>query len=308
LLALFAGATAIGFAPLFVRLSELGPSATGFHRLFLAMPVLWIWHGVDAARHGSPHSSHPSASSVPRGAWLGFVAAGLFFAGDLAFWHWSIRLTSVANATLLTNLAPVFVTLAAFALYGERFSPRFLAGMALALVGAAVLMGQSVTVSMSHLLGDGLGLVTAMFYGAYIVAVGRLRIRYDTATIMARSGLVTCVALLIVALASGESLIATSLAGWATLLALALFSHVGGQSLIAYALAHLPVAFSSVGLLLQAVVAAFLAWVLLGEALGPWQALGAAIVLAGIVLARQGSRQSAIQPPVPVPPSPGRPI
>jgi drug/metabolite transporter (DMT)-like permease len=302
LLALFAGASAIGFAPLFVRLSELGPSATGFHRLFLAMPVLWVWHGVEAQLRPPPSPQPPNR------AWLGFVAAGLFFAGDLGFWHWSIRLTSVANATLLTNLAPVFVTLAAFTLYGERFSPRFLGGMALALAGAAVLMGQSVTVSMSHLLGDGLGLVTAAFYAGYIVAVGRLRIRYDTATIMARSGLVTCIALFFVALVSGESLIATSLAGWATLLALALFSHVGGQSLIAYALAHLPVAFSSVGLLMQAVVAAFLAWVLLGEALGPWQALGATIVLAGIVLARQGSRQDAVETgPVSPSTSQGRP-
>ncbi|HSK38859.1 MAG TPA: EamA family transporter, partial [Arenibaculum sp.] len=67
-------------------------------------------------------------------------------------------------------------------------------------------------------------------------------------------------------------------------------SHAGGQSLIAYALAHLPAAFSSVSLLLQPAAAAILAWALLGEALGPWQAAGAVIVLAGIFLARRGSR------------------
>ena len=38
------------------------------------------------------------------------TAGGVAFAGDLAFWHWSIRYTSVANSTLLANLATLFVT------------------------------------------------------------------------------------------------------------------------------------------------------------------------------------------------------
>ena len=50
LLALIIGAVGIAFAPIFVRLSELGPSATGFHRMFLALPVLWLWAGVDSRR------------------------------------------------------------------------------------------------------------------------------------------------------------------------------------------------------------------------------------------------------------------
>jgi drug/metabolite transporter (DMT)-like permease len=74
------------------------------------------------------------------------------------------------------------------------------------------------------------------------------------------------------------------------LIGLALFSHAGGQSLIAYALAHLPAAFSAVSLLLQPAVAAILAWVILGEAMGPSQGLGAMMILVGIYFARRGSR------------------
>ncbi|NKF30750.1 EamA family transporter, partial [Pseudomonas sp. BGM005] len=47
-----------------------------------------------------------------------------------------------------------------------------------------------------------------------------------------------------------------------------------------------PPAFSSLTLLLQPVVAAILAWVLLNETIGTMQALGAAVVLAGIMVAR----------------------
>ena len=78
--------------------------------------------------------------------------------------------------------------------------------------------------------------------------------------------------------------------GWLALIGLALVSHVSGQGMIAYALAHLPASFSSVGLLFQPAIAAVLAWIILKEPLGLWQAFGGTIVLAGIFLARQGSR------------------
>lgn len=281
--ALLLGAAAIAFAPIFVRISELGPTATAFWRLAFSLPALWLWYALQRPKMAM------AGRRQGRGDLAGFLLAGLFFAGDLAVWHWSLHLTSVANATLLPNFAPVFVTLAGFLLFGERFSPLFLAGMAIAVAGAAILMGESLELGPRHLLGDSLALSTALFYASYIVAVGRLRARHSTARIMAWSGLATAAALLPVAVVSGESLLAQTARGWMVLAALGLFSHALGQSLIAYALAHLPAAFSSVGLLLQPAIAALLAWLLLAEPIGPWQAAGAVVILAGIVLARRGS-------------------
>jgi drug/metabolite transporter (DMT)-like permease len=68
-----------------------------------------------------------------------------------------------------------------------------------------------------------------------------------------------------------------------------LITHAAGQGLIAYALAHLPAAFSSVGLLLQPVVAALFAWILLSEPLMALQIAGGLVVLAAIWLARRAS-------------------
>jgi drug/metabolite transporter (DMT)-like permease len=288
LASLLAGAFAIGFAPIFVRLSELGPTATAFHRLLLALPALWLWNAL-STRNGDA-AARPSS----RSDYVGLAAAGVFFAGDLACWHWSINFTSVANATLLANFAPVFVALAGFAFFGERFSRMFIIGMAVALACACVLMGQSFTLSPINLLGDALGLVTAAFYAGYIVSVGRLRAKFSTATIMAWSGLVTCLTLFPVALGSGEDLVPMTFSGWAVLIGFALLSHAGGQSLIAYALAHLSAAFSSVSLLLQPAVAPVLAWVILGEALGSYQGLGALMILVGIYFAHRGSRAAAL--------------
>ena len=279
--ALIAGAACIGLSPIFVRLSEAGPTATAFWRVALAivpLGVLWLARGPGEGplRYG--------------GRWLLLGAAGFAFAGDLIFWHLSIRYTSVANSTLLANLASIFVTLAAWLLLRQRPTGLFLAGLAAALAGVALLVNTSLRLSESALLGDAFGVVTAAFYAAYIFAVKALRDRGErTLGLMAMTTTLTAALLLPAALASGDKMLPHSLTGWGVLLGLALVSHAAGQGLIAYALAHLPAAFSAVTLLLQPVLAALFAWTLLGESLVPLQILGGAIVLAGIYLARKGS-------------------
>jgi drug/metabolite transporter (DMT)-like permease len=283
LAALFTGAVAIAFSPIFVRLSELGPSATAFWRVGFAVPALALWllsRGTDGQVTRRPE----------RRDWMLMVAAGFCFAGDLAFWHWSIRATTVANATLLANFAPLFVTPVAYFLFKERLQPAFVGGMLLSIAGAALLMGQSLTVSPAHLVGDVLGIITAMFYAGYMLVLSRLRAVFGTAMIMTATAALTTAMLYPLVLASGESLVATTLTGWLVLIGLALISHAGGQSLIAYAFAHLPAAFSSVALLLQPAVAALLAWALLAEPLGALQIVGGIVVLAGIVIARRASQ------------------
>ena len=281
---LLLGAAAISLAPIFVRLSELGPSATAFYRMFLAMPVLWLWMQQDKTND----TVHRQPNSL--GDFARLALAGLFFAGDLSFWHWSIKLTSIANSTLLANFAPIFVTLGGFFLFGERFSRTFLIGMTCAMAGVAFLLGDSFAFKPDHLLGDAYGLVAAMFYAAYLMSVARLRAEFSTASVMTWSGLVTCAVLVPVTLISGDSFFAPTLFGWAMLIGLALISHAGGQSMIAYALAHLPAALGSVGLLLQPALSAILAWFIFGENLSLLQMSGGLVVIIGIYIARRGTR------------------
>ena len=280
LIALFAGATFIALSPIWVRIADVGPTASAFWRVFLAVPLLWILF----------FSLQANERKVVPLQWRSMLAAGVAFAGDLAFWHWSIQFTSVANSTLLANLASIFVTLAAWVLWKERPSAMFLAGLAAALAGVGLLVRASLEFSPTALLGDGLGVVTAMFYAWYLLSVKGLRDRgAATLQLMAVTTTLTAAVLFPVALASGEALLPGTATGWLKLLGLAWISHAAGQGLIAYALAHLPAAFSSVGLLFQPVMAALFAWVLLGEPLAALQVAGGLVVLAGIALARRGS-------------------
>ena len=288
LAALIIGAVAIGIAPIFVRLSELGPSATGFHRMFLALPLLWLWAGRDSSGPGYMNSK-PRGLMPSREQWPLVVLVGLFFAGDMAVWHWSIKLTSVANATLLANFAPIFVALGAAVWLKEEITRQFLLALVISLIGTVMVLGASLDLGERHLLGDGLGILTAVFYAGYILAVKQVRQTMATGTLMFWSAIISATALLPIAVVSGEGLIAHSLYGWAILGGLAVISHCGGQGLITYALAHLPASFSSLTLLLQPVIAAILAWYILAEPLGGLQAAGGSVVLAGILLASRTS-------------------
>ena len=282
LAALIAGAVLIGFAPIFVRLTDVGLTAVGFWRMALALPLLGVLM----------YKETDGIKIKPGLGWL--LLAGVFFCGDLVFWHQSIHMSSVANATLMTNLAPVFVTFASFFLFGERFRAVFIAGIALAIAGAIVLMSGSLKFGMQHLQGDLFAVVSAVFYAGYILGVSRARQRYGAMEVMFWATLSSAVLLCVVGNLQGDNFWPQSMHGWWVLIGLALLSHVAGQGLIAWALAHLSAAFSAVGLLVQPVAAAVFAWGLLAEPFGTTQALGGAIVLAGIVTCRLAMPQKQV--------------
>ena len=279
-LCLLAGGCAIAFAPILVRLSETGPVASAFWRTALAAPLLWL--GALRVRGAARAAERAHVGAL--------VAAGLFFAGDLGVWHWSIVWTSVANSTLLANLAPIFVTLAGWLLWRRRVTGVFLVGMVVAIAGMFVLVGPNFSVGGKRLMGDALGALTAVFYAGYMLAI---KVARDdgaaTVRLMAWSTSITAVALLPVALLSPQPFLPATAHGWLVVAGLALVTQILGQGLIAYAFAHLPASLSSVSLLIQPVVAAFVAWRLFGEAVGAQQLIGGAVVLAGIWLARRGS-------------------
>jgi drug/metabolite transporter (DMT)-like permease len=279
ILALVAGALAIAFAPIFVRLSETGPAATAFWRVALAVPILMVL----------AHRTRPGMKTNVPVRWP-VILCGLFFAVDIGVWHYSIEYTTVANAALLANLAPVFVALAAWALFGERITRLFILGMALAIAGAALLTGASFSLDPQQVYGDMFGVLTAVFYGAYQLSVARLRRLHSAFSIMAWSSLFSAFGLLAGAVLLGEDLLPQTAAGWSVLFGIALISQVGGQTLITYAFAHLPVSFSSVSLLIHPIMSAVLAWLLLGEVLTWTHLIGAVVILAGIYIARQASR------------------
>ncbi|WP_374657451.1 DMT family transporter [Phenylobacterium sp.] len=273
------GAAVIGLAPILVRLSDAGPAAIGFWRVGFALPLLGLLALKSDGGVGPPNRFA--------------LAAGLAFACDLGFWHYSIHFTSVANATVLTNLTPVVVTATAWIFLKQRPAKLFVAAVALAVAGAWMMaVGRGAHAAGANPpLGDALALTTAFWYALYFLAISAARRSTGATRVMFWSSLASAPALLVAALALGEPIFPSGPGGWAALVGLGVM-HVAGQGSIAWALGRLPPATASVVVLIQPVVAAILGWLLFAEALGPIQALGGAMALAGVVLAQAASRKS----------------
>lgn len=277
--ALVLGATAMGASPIFVRVADVGPFASAFWRVALALPVLAIWAAIEARLARTPVRK---ALHFDRA----IVLAGIFFAGDLCFWHLSILHTTVANATLLATMTPVWVVAGSAVFLGEKPQPLTLVGIVLGLIGAVVLIGGSFSIAPERLAGDIFGLVTSMFFGAYMVAVRHAGRRAGPGRITLLSSAVTAVTLLVVALIAEPKLLPGSIGGLESLLGLALISHAGGQGLLAFALGHLPAAFSSLVIFAEVMSAAILGWVVLHEPVRWIQAAGGMLIVLGIYIAR----------------------
>jgi drug/metabolite transporter (DMT)-like permease len=278
LLALCAGAVAMGISPVFVRVAgaDVGPFASAFWRVALALPLLYAWMRFeDAGTQGRNRRLAPAA-----------LIAGLAFAGDLCFWHLSILNTSVANATFFATTAPVFVVLITRLVLRQRVSRGTWLGLALCCLGGAALIGQTLELDPARLRGDLYGVATAFFFGLYFLAVGRAREASGAARVTFLASAVTAAILLFIALLDGRPLLPRTVEGILALVAMAWISHAAGQGLLSIALGRLAPVFSSLVIFLEAIAAAAFGWVLLGEPLTAVQVLGGALILFGIWIAR----------------------
>ena len=268
----------LAMGPLFVRVADVGPVASAFWRMALALPILALL----AARGGMP--------KISRGLILVLILSGVLFAADLASWHLGILRTKLANATLFGNSTSLLFPIYGFLVARAWPSSRQGFALALAAVGAVLLMGRSYQLSPDHLVGDLLCVLAGVFYTFYFVIIARARETLSSLPLLALSTLASAVPLLVLASAMGERVIP---ADWTPLVALALCSQVLGQGLMVYVLGRLSPLVIGLGLLTQPIVAAAIGFGVFGERLGVADIVGAMLVGLALVLVRQSDPKPA---------------
>jgi drug/metabolite transporter (DMT)-like permease len=265
---------ALSFGPLFVRMADTGPTASAFWRLGLATPLLFLL---------APMARQPVKRLPTLLVWT-LALSGLFFAADLASWHFGILKTKLANANLLANSASFL-----FPLYGfivARSLPSRAQGLALALaaLGTALLMGRSYQLSPDNFTGDLLCFLAGVFYVGYLVVIGHARTQLDQWPVLAWTSLAGALPLLLFATLLGEAIWPTD---WTPLLLLALLSQVIGQGLMVYVLGRLSPLVIGLALLTQPVLSAAIGWQFYGETLGAADFAGALLIGLALILVRQ---------------------
>ncbi len=283
------GIVGISFAAIFVRFAlPATPVITGFYRMLLATSILGAYLGLKAGWSGLRVSAQLRTS---RATWL-CLAAGAFFACDLALWQTATVETSVANATLLVNTTPIYVGLISYWILGQRLSFGFFAGAGLAILGCGLLVG--VQLDQPLALGGNLKAgLAAVFYSIYLVGMKRARESLDATYAICIAGVGATVVFGLMGLALGHDFTGFPTRSWVAIVCAAVISHLCGALSIAWSLRYLHTTFASVGLIGQSICTAALGWLLLGEAITLVQAFGGALLMVGIwIAARDGASDS----------------
>lgn len=280
ILATCIGGCLIGLAPIFVRVSEVGPSFTGLYRFIFATLLIFIF-GVVSKKLKFFKYKQLYLVAIP----------GLFFGVDITLWHSSITMTSVANATLFVNTAPLYVCLFAYILFKEKLS--FLFTIALMLCSAGIIILTTTNSSFDGSLysfGNTLALLGAFFYAGYLFSVYKLSSQFDTFNLIFYSCLFACIPIGIGSLFEIDNPFPNSYLGWINFLGQAVFVQIMGQGLVIYGLSRIKPQISSLLLLFQPVSATILGIYFFSETLLIGQFIGVIILLVGIYFAGLSER------------------
>jgi drug/metabolite transporter (DMT)-like permease len=286
------GALTIAFSAILYRLAEVSPSTGAFFRCLYALPVLYLLARWEDRRFG------PRPFDMRRTAWI----AGAFFAADLILWHHSIEAVGAGLATVVGNTQVVLVGLIAWAVLSERPPAGALAAVPLATIGIVLISGvlEQGAYGENPPLGALFGILTGIAYSAFLLVL-----RHGSRDLRRVAGplydatLATTVLVVPAGLALGELDFTPPLAALGWLLLLALSAQVLGWLLITVSLPRLPAVLTSVLLTFQPLASVVLAALLLAEDPSGLQLLGAAAILAGLVVASVGRRRARTPKPVP---------
>jgi drug/metabolite transporter (DMT)-like permease len=282
-LAAVVAALIIASSGILVKLADVPPATAAVFRCAYALPFLVLLARAERRAYG------PRATSQVRWAWL----AGIFFAIDLELYHHTIQLVGAGLATVLGNTQVVFVAILAWLILHERLPLRTALAIPVVLAGVTLISGiiGSGAYGANPQLGVVVGLATGLSYAAFLLILrhGNADLRQPAGPLFDATLSATLVSLLI-GWPLGELELVPTWPSHGYLLVLAISSQVVGWLLISLSLPRLPAALTSVVLTLQPVGAVLLAMIVLGESPNTLQLLGAASILAGLLLATVGRR------------------
>lgn len=277
----WAGVVLISFSGVWVRLADVEAVRSAFLRNAYALPILLAlaWWARRTARSG------PLVMPVA-------VGAGVLLGIDLIAYHAGIGIIGAGLGTLLPNLQVVVVGILALVVFDERPHPGFWFALPVVLAGVWLVgaTGVALDVDGSVLLGVVFGVVSAVFYGGFIAVLRLARLRRPGADVYQTVASATLGAAVGTGIAAAWQGVAAPAGTWPAdgwLVVLALGSQVAGWLLLTAGIHRLPVALTSVALLLQPVLAMVWGAALLDEPIGLPQVGGAAVLLAGVVAAHR---------------------
>lgn len=271
-MAMIFGVVCISTSGIFIKLASVPGPVAGAYRVGIAATLMLV-----------PFLLHARRVRWTRRMLLLAGVGGIFFACDIALWNTALLSTSVANAVLLGNTAPIWVGLGAIVLFHQRLKRQFWWGVALAIAGASLIVGLDLARMGGGTVGSLLALASSLFYASYLLVTQRARVRLDALSYFWLAAVASLLTLLGMTAVLDQPL-AVPHSALLPLLGLGIVTHTLGWLSLNYAQGHLPASLVAPSLLGQPIIASLLAIPILGETLAWFQVIGGAIVMAGIFL------------------------
>ncbi|MHC5361181.1 DMT family transporter [Myroides sp. LJL110] len=270
-IALFIGILCISIFPVLVKLNLTSSLISAFYRMFIAtlvvIPVALLTRSLrlyDIKTMGL------------------IVLSGIFFGSDLAVWNYAIVGSTATQATLLTNLAPVWVGIGSYFFLENKPTVNFWIGTVFALIGMVILVGVQVFLDLSFDLPFLLGILSGILYACYILISKKVLNKVGVLPFMSYSLLAASVYLGFLNIVNGSAFTGFSKMGWITLLIQGLVCQLLAWFCISYATKHMRATRVSLSLLSQALIAGVLAWLFIDEQVNINMLVGGVVILFGI--------------------------
>ncbi len=270
---LILGAILISFSPVLIKDTGAPGTVTSFYRLLFGTMTLIVPFAISRIKS--------KKKLKIKGVFIASVA-GLFLATDMALWATGIMLSNAAMPTLVGNLAPLWVGIGAFLFFKERQTSRFWIGLLVALTGVTFLMIQDLYQPDGIFKGLILGFFAGMFYAGFMLFTQIGRKYLNTISYLFISSLATTIFLGIFVLIQDIEFVGYTPKAWTLFIIMGVMIQAGAWFFINFAQGYLPASLVSATLLAQPVLAAVIAFIMLGEKLTVWQIVGGIIVIIGI--------------------------
>ncbi len=210
------------------------------------------------------------------------ITCGIIFGSDVAIWNIAIQESTATQASLLTNLSPVWLGIFSLLFVKDKPKNNFWIGTVIAVFGMMMLVGFSVFRNLDFDLPFSFGVLSGVLYAIYMLVSKEVLKTMNVISFMTISLMASSLHLGVVSYALNEPFTGFSNAGWLVLIVQAVFCQLLAWLLISYATQHMRATRVSLSLLGQGILASIFAWIFIDETISLQMVLGGFILLFGI--------------------------
>lgn len=272
---LLIGVMALSASAIFVKLANAPSSIMAFYRIFISFWFIFI------ITMSKKTTREEIFSLTKKEIILGLIS-GISLALHYFLWFHSLNLTSVASATVIVTLQPLFAFVAGYFFFKERYTKLAVSGFIIAVIGSIIIGWGDFQLSGKALIGDLLSFISAGFISNYFIIGQYTRRRLSAFSWISLTYFFAFVFLGILSYIMHIPFTGYSTKTWFNILGLTLISTMLGQMVFTWLLKYFSATVISMTILGEAVGTCILGYFILHETVSLQQFVGIMVILLGI--------------------------